>query len=60
MGLLIIDDNNIVMSNKMREAMQLNNADGGETWILQALDHSKQVWSIGGGDVNLEIDQVIK
>jgi hypothetical protein len=50
----------IVMSNKMREAMQLNNTDGGETWILQALDHSKQVWSVGGGDVNLEIDQVIK
>jgi hypothetical protein len=50
----------IVMSNKMRDAMQLNNADGGETWILQALDHSKQVWSVGGGDVNLEIDQVVK
>jgi 4-amino-4-deoxy-L-arabinose transferase-like glycosyltransferase len=50
----------IIMSNKMREAMLLNNADGGETWILQALDHSKQVWSAGGGDVNLEIDQVVK
>jgi 4-amino-4-deoxy-L-arabinose transferase-like glycosyltransferase len=50
----------IIMSNKMREAMLLNNADGGETWILQALDHSKQVWSVGGGDVNLEIDQVVK
>jgi 4-amino-4-deoxy-L-arabinose transferase-like glycosyltransferase len=50
----------IIMSNKMREAMLLNNADGGESWILQALDHSKQVWSVGGGDVNLEIDQVVK
>jgi 4-amino-4-deoxy-L-arabinose transferase-like glycosyltransferase len=50
----------IVMSNKMRDAMLLNNADGGETWILQALDHSKQVWSVGGGDVNLEIDKVVK
>jgi 4-amino-4-deoxy-L-arabinose transferase-like glycosyltransferase len=50
----------IIMSNKMRDAMQLNNADGGETWIMQALDHSKQVWSVGGGDVNLEIDQVVK
>jgi 4-amino-4-deoxy-L-arabinose transferase-like glycosyltransferase len=50
----------IIMSNKMRDAMLLNNADGGETWILQALDHSKQVWSVGGGDVNLEIDQVVK
>lgn len=50
----------IIMSNKMREAMLLNNADGGETWILQALDHSKKVWSVGGGDVNLEVDQVVK
>jgi 4-amino-4-deoxy-L-arabinose transferase-like glycosyltransferase len=50
----------IVMSNKMREAMLLNNADGGETWILQALDHSKQVWSVEHGDVRLEIDQVLK
>ncbi len=50
----------IIMSNKMRDAMLLNNRDGGETWILQALDHSKQVWSVGGGDVNLEIDQVMK
>jgi 4-amino-4-deoxy-L-arabinose transferase-like glycosyltransferase len=50
----------IVMSNKMRDAMLLNNSDGGETWILQALDHSKAVWSVEGGDVKLEIDQVIK
>jgi 4-amino-4-deoxy-L-arabinose transferase-like glycosyltransferase len=50
----------IVMSNKMREAMLLNNGDGGETWILQALDHSKAVWSVQGGDVKLEIDQVQK
>jgi hypothetical protein len=50
----------IVMSNKMREAMVLNNGDGGETWILQALDHSKAVWSVEHGDVKLEIDQVTK
>jgi hypothetical protein len=50
----------IVMSNKMREAMVLNNGDGGETWILQALDHSKPVWSAEHGDVKLEIDQVAK
>jgi hypothetical protein len=50
----------IVMSNKMRDAMVLNNGDGGETWILQALDNSKPVWSVEGGDVKLEIDQVIK
>jgi len=50
----------IVMSNKMRSAMVLNNGDGGETWILQALDHSKPVWSVEHGDVKLEIDQVTK
>jgi hypothetical protein len=50
----------IVMSNKMRDAMVLNNGDGGETWILQALDHSKPVWSVVNGDVELEIDQVVK
>jgi hypothetical protein len=48
----------IVMSNKMREAMLLNNGDGGETWILQALDHSQTVWSVENGGVKLEIDQV--
>jgi len=50
----------IVMSNKMRDAMLLNNADGGETWILQALDHSQSVWSVEHGDVKLEIDRVNK
>ena len=50
----------IVMSNKMRSAMVLNNGDGGETWILQALDHSKPVWSVEHGDVKLEIDQVTR
>jgi len=50
----------IVMSNKMREAMLLNNADGGETWILQALDQSQPVWSVEHGDVKLEIDRVKK
>ena len=50
----------IVMSNKMRDAMLLNNADGGETWILQALDHSQSVWSVEHGDVKLEIDRVQK
>jgi len=46
------------MSNKMRNAMLLNNADGGETWLLQAVDHSRPVWSVEHGDVKLEIDQV--
>jgi 4-amino-4-deoxy-L-arabinose transferase-like glycosyltransferase len=50
----------IVMSNKMRDAMELNNTDGGETWVLQALDHSQSVWSVEGGDVKLEIDRVVK
>jgi hypothetical protein len=50
----------IVMSNKMRDAMLLNNGDGGESWILQALDHSQPVWSVEHGDVKLEVDRVNK
>jgi hypothetical protein len=50
----------VVMSNKMRNAMTLNNADGGETWILQALDQSTSVWSVEGGDVRLEILRINK
>jgi hypothetical protein len=50
----------IVMSNKMRDAMVLNNGDGSEDWILQALDNSTKVWSVQHGDVGLEIDKVNK
>jgi 4-amino-4-deoxy-L-arabinose transferase-like glycosyltransferase len=50
----------IVMSNKMRDAMVLNNGDGSENWILQALDNSKAVWSVQYGDVGLEVDKVNK
>jgi 4-amino-4-deoxy-L-arabinose transferase-like glycosyltransferase len=49
----------IVMSNRMREAMTLNNTNGQENWILDALDnHSTQVWSDGRGDVQLAIYQI--
>jgi hypothetical protein len=50
----------IVMSNKMRDAMTLNNGDGSESWILQALSNSTRVWSVTHGDVELEIDRVNK
>ena len=50
----------IVMSNKMRDAMVLNNGDGSEGWILQALDNSTPVWTVEHGDVELEVDKVKK
>lgn len=49
----------IVMSNKMRIAMERNNSDGRENWIFEALDdHSEQVWQIERGDVALSIHRV--
>ncbi len=49
----------IVISNKMRIAMERNNADGRENWIFEALDdHSEQVWQIERGDVALSIHRV--
>jgi 4-amino-4-deoxy-L-arabinose transferase-like glycosyltransferase len=50
----------IVVSNKMREAMQGNNGDGKEQWIIEALDrHSQRIWEAGRGDVHVEIYQII-
>jgi 4-amino-4-deoxy-L-arabinose transferase-like glycosyltransferase len=46
----------IVMSNKMKLAMQQNGQ--GEVYILEALDHSKQIWVLERGDVKLEVYQV--
>jgi 4-amino-4-deoxy-L-arabinose transferase-like glycosyltransferase len=51
--------NYIVMSNKMRNAMVINNAGGRENWILDALDHhSTEVWSAARGDVQLAIFKI--
>jgi 4-amino-4-deoxy-L-arabinose transferase-like glycosyltransferase len=48
----------IVMSNKMRQAMQQNGP--GEAYILEALSHAKLIWAIQRGDVRLEVYQVQK
>jgi 4-amino-4-deoxy-L-arabinose transferase-like glycosyltransferase len=49
----------IVMSNKMRQAMERNNSDGRETWILDALRyHSQRVWHIQRGNVALAVYRV--
>jgi 4-amino-4-deoxy-L-arabinose transferase-like glycosyltransferase len=49
----------IVMSNKMRIAMEQNNGDGNESWIMDAIDqHSTRVWSVQRGDVELEIYRI--
>jgi hypothetical protein len=46
----------IIMSNKMRQAMVLN---GGESWILDALDnHSQEVWKVSYGDIGLSVQRV--
>jgi hypothetical protein len=50
----------IVLSNKMRDAMVLDNADGSESWILDGLGHSQQVWVETRGDVQLEVYRVNK
>lgn len=45
----------VVMSNKMRDALQRNN----EGWIMEAIDqHGEQVWRIDRGDVHLEIIKI--
>ncbi|MFE5159265.1 glycosyltransferase family 39 protein [Streptomyces sp. NPDC056697] len=48
----------IIMSNKMRRSMMLNNGDGRENWILKALQNSTRVWSETRGNIKLEIDRV--
>ncbi|GII21596.1 ArnT family glycosyltransferase [Planosporangium mesophilum] len=45
----------VVMSNKMRDALERNN----EGWIIEAIDqHGEQVWRIDRGDVHLEIIKI--
>jgi 4-amino-4-deoxy-L-arabinose transferase-like glycosyltransferase len=50
----------IVMSNQMLQAMQLNNGDGSENYILQALQHSVRIWDMKRGGIELQIYQVQK
>jgi 4-amino-4-deoxy-L-arabinose transferase-like glycosyltransferase len=50
----------IVLSNKMRDAMTLDNSDGSENWIFDGLNHAQQVWVEQRGDVNLEVYRVNK
>jgi 4-amino-4-deoxy-L-arabinose transferase-like glycosyltransferase len=51
----------IVVSNQMKTAMKLNDGNGQENWILDALDnHSTKVWQVTRGNVTLAIYQVQK
>jgi hypothetical protein len=50
----------LVMSNKMEIAMDQNNADGSEDWILTALRNSDQVWNAKRGDIELSVYRVRK
>lgn len=49
----------VVMSNQMREAMERNNGDGREDWILEAVDQRGElVWEARYGDIDLEIYRI--
>jgi 4-amino-4-deoxy-L-arabinose transferase-like glycosyltransferase len=49
----------VVMSNKMHEAMVGNNANGGESFILNAVDnHSQLIWTGQRGDIQLAIYRI--
>jgi 4-amino-4-deoxy-L-arabinose transferase-like glycosyltransferase len=50
----------IVLSNKMLIAIQQNNSDGGENYILEALSHGKLIWQVTHGNVQLAIYQIQK
>ena len=50
----------IVMSNKMLIAMQQNNGDGSENYILEALQHANRIWDLQRGGIELAIYQVQK
>ncbi len=50
----------IVMSNKMLIAMQQNDTDRGEDYILLALQNAKPIWQLTHGGVSLAIYQVQK
>jgi hypothetical protein len=48
-----------VLSNGMKQAMEENNGDGMESFMLNALDyHSTEVWGVTKGDVSLAIYKV--
>lgn len=51
----------IVMSNKMRQAMERNNTGGAEEWMLQAIDqHSERVWDLNRGNIHLSVYRIVK
>ena len=51
--------NYIVLSEGMKNAMNLNNSTGQESWILAALDyHSTKVWQASRGSVRLAIYRI--
>ena len=50
----------IVMSNKMLLAMQQNDTDGSENYIMEALQHATPIWQLKRGDISLAVYQVQK
>ncbi|MGW0229626.1 ArnT family glycosyltransferase [Actinopolymorpha singaporensis] len=51
----------VVMSNKMRQAMERNNTGGQEQWMLDAIDqHGERVWDLNKGNIHLSVYRIIK
>jgi 4-amino-4-deoxy-L-arabinose transferase-like glycosyltransferase len=51
----------VVMSNKMRLAMERNNSGSREQWMLDAIDnHGEVIWKLDRGDIHLAIVQIKK
>lgn len=49
----------VAMSNQMRQAMEANNGDGRESWILDAIDQRGEVvWETSHGDIQLQIYRI--
>ncbi len=50
----------IVLSNQMIQAMNRNNGDGRETWILEGLRHAHKIWGKKRGGIEVQIYQIDK
>jgi 4-amino-4-deoxy-L-arabinose transferase-like glycosyltransferase len=49
----------VVMSNKMRAAMERNNTGGAEDYILDAIDNQGElVWKLDRGDIHLAVYEI--
>ncbi|WP_020577262.1 ArnT family glycosyltransferase [Actinopolymorpha alba] len=51
----------VIMSNKMRAAMERNNGNGAENYMLDAIDqHGQRVWDLNRGGIHLAVYKIEK